>query len=63
MKEMATNAKFTGQTLTNFSARKQFFQKIRNENVSPTDIIQLSRHKNVQSVLNYRFIIESSMVD
>lgn len=51
MKVMATKANFTGQTLTNYSARKHLVQKIRNSNVPLTHIMQISRHKNVQ--LNY----------
>lgn len=48
MKEMATSAKFNSQTLTNSSAKKYLVQKIRNENVTQTDIMQISGHKNVQ---------------
>lgn len=36
MKEMATSAKFNSQTLTNYSAKKDLVQKIRNENVTQT---------------------------
>lgn len=50
---MATKVNFTGQTLTIYSARKHFVQNIRNGSVPTTNIMQISRHKNVQSVLNY----------
>ncbi|XP_061174899.1 uncharacterized protein KIAA1958 homolog [Saccostrea echinata] len=59
MKEMAVKANFTGKKLTNHSARKHLIQKLRDENVPPTDIMQISGHKNVQSVLNYSSITEN----
>ena len=58
MKEMASKANFTGKKLTNHSARKHLVQKLRDENVPPTDIMQISGHRNVQSVLNYSSIAE-----
>ena len=42
--------------LTNHSARKGLLQKFVDKNVPPTDIIQISGHKNVQSILNYSHI-------
>ena len=39
--------------LTNHSARKHLVQKLRDSNVPPTDIMQISGHKSIQSVLTY----------
>lgn len=40
MREMATKAKFTIK-----KPYKHLVQKLRNENVAPTDIMQIRRHK------------------
>ena len=39
--------------LTNHSARKHLVHKLRDADVSPTDIMQISGHKNVTSISNY----------
>ena len=54
MKRMAVTLE-TGENrkLTNHSARKTLLQNLADKNVHPTDIIQISGHKNIQSVLNY----------
>ena len=41
-------------SVTNHSARKRMMQKLNNNNVPPTNIMQLSGHRNWQSVNNYR---------
>ena len=60
MKEMSSKVNFTGKKITNHSARKHLVQKLRDENVPPTDIMQISGHRNVQSVLYYRLITEKT---
>ena len=52
MKRMAQKAGL-GSNITNHSGRKTMVQTLTNNAVPPTDIIQLSGHKNVQSVTNY----------
>ncbi|XP_062579483.1 uncharacterized protein LOC134241461 [Saccostrea cucullata] len=39
--------------LTNTSTRKYCVQKLREENIAPTDIMQVTGHKNVNSIINY----------
>ncbi|KXJ06675.1 Uncharacterized protein KIAA1958 [Exaiptasia diaphana] len=39
--------------LTNHSARKTMVQKLNDNNIPPTHIMQLSGHRNVQSINNY----------
>ena len=59
MKTMATAANLdTGKRPTNHSARKHLIQKLRDSGVAPTDIMQISGHKNIQSVINYSAISE-----
>ncbi|KAL5018504.1 hypothetical protein ScPMuIL_004226, partial [Solemya velum] len=57
MKAMCEQAGFH-KRLTNHSARKTLIQKLRSENVPPTDIIQITGHKQIQSILNYSNITE-----
>jgi hypothetical protein len=52
MKSMCTRAGI-GRKLTNHSARKHMVQKLRDSGCCPTDIMQISGHKNVQSIINY----------
>lgn len=47
------------QKLTNHSMRKHFIQKLRSDNVPPTDIMQLSGHKNIKYILNYSSVTEN----
>ena len=56
MKKMAVTLPNKNIKLTNHSARKGLLQKFVDKNVPPTDIIQISGHKNVQSILNYSHI-------
>ncbi|CAG2204141.1 unnamed protein product [Mytilus edulis] len=44
--------------LTNHSARKYLVQKLKDNNVQDTDIMQISGHKNVQSIRNYSALNE-----
>ena len=43
--------------LTNHSVRETMMQKLYDHNISPTRIMKLSGHKNIQSVNNYRAIL------
>ena len=45
--------------LTNHSARKYLVQKLRSNDVDTTDIMQISGHKNVNSVNSYSSITEN----
>ena len=53
MKNMARTLSGSAIRLTNHSARKTMLQKFVDKDVAPTDIMQISGHKNVQSVYNY----------
>ena len=53
MKNMATKAGLDCQRLTNHIARKRMIQKLNDNDVPPTNIMQLSGHKNIQSINNY----------
>ena len=44
--------------LTNHSTRKHLVQKPRDSGIAPTDIMQISGHKNIQSVMNYSAMSE-----
>lgn len=60
LKCMAENAGLNGsKNLTNHSARKHLVQKLRDSDIPPTEIMQISGHKNLQSILNYSRISES----
>lgn len=53
MKTMAEKAKLDTSNLSNHSARKRMIQKLSENNIPPTHIMQVSGHKNVQSINNY----------
>ena len=54
MKTMADKAGFDEKRrFTNHSARKTMIQKLNDNNIPLTHIMQLSGHRNVQSVNNY----------
>lgn len=53
MKTMAEKAQLNSSNLTNHSARKRLVQKLNDKEVPPTHIMQISGHKNVQSLNNY----------
>ena len=60
MKCMAAAAGLESQKrLTNHSTRKHLVQKLRDSGRAPTDIMQISGHKNIQFVLNYSAISEN----
>ena len=52
MKRMAEKAGL-GPNISNHSERKTMMQILTDNDVPPTDIVQLSGHKNLQSVTNY----------
>ena len=53
-KTMAVKANLTNnENITNHSARKTMIQKLNDNQVPPTHIMQISGHKNVQSINNY----------
>ena len=52
MKRMAEKAGL-GPNISNHSGRKKMMQTLTNNDVPPTDIVQLSGHKNLQSITNY----------
>ena len=57
MKQMSINAGFpSNRKLSNLSARKHLVQKLSDNNVPPTEIIQITGHKNVQSVNSYSIL-------
>ena len=59
MKRMSVNAGLPpNKKLTNHSARKHMIQKLSDHNVPPTEIMQLSGHKKVESVNNYSDLSE-----
>ena len=53
MKTMASKANLNKERLTNQSARKHMIQKLNDHEIPPTHIMQLSGHRNVQSITNY----------
>jgi len=54
MKKMKEKANITERKkLTNTSSRKYLIQKLRDKNIPPTDIMQISGHRNVQSINSY----------
>ena len=53
LKTMAQKAELDTSNLSNHSARKRMIQKLSEQNVPPTHIMQVSGHKNVQSINNY----------
>ena len=59
MKDMTQAAGISGKT--NHSGRKTLVQKLQDSGVPPNQIIQITGHKNVQSVNNYRSLREKQM--
>ncbi|RMX51552.1 hypothetical protein pdam_00010332 [Pocillopora damicornis] len=43
----------TDKRITYYSARKTLVQKLRDSDVPPTEIVQITGHKNLQSINNY----------
>ena len=60
LKTMAQKAELDTSNLSNHSARKRMIQKLSEQNVPPTHIMQVSGHKNVQSINNYTVPIRST---
>lgn len=60
MNRMATKAGLSAdKKLSNHSARKHLVQKLSDNNVPPTQIMQITGHKNIQSVNNYSHLNET----
>ena len=60
MKRMAKNAGLNpDKKLSNHSARKYLVQKLNDNNVPANHIMQISGHKNIQSINNYSHINEN----
>ena len=61
LKTMAIEAGFDKtKNISNHSARKHLVQKLRDSNIAPTEIMQITGHKNVQSIINYSEISEQT---
>jgi len=63
MKTMAEKAGLNAENLTNHSARKRMIQKLNHHEVPRTHIMQISGHKNVQSLNNYSSLSEKQQRD
>ena len=59
MKVMANKAGLKSSNLTNHSVRKRLVQKLVSSDVPPTEIMQITGHKNVQSINNYSTLCET----
>ena len=59
MKDMTQAAGISGKT--NYSSRKTLVQKLQHNGVPPNQIIQITGHKNLQSVNNYSSLREKQM--
>jgi len=53
MKTMAEKGGLSSKRLTNLSARKRMIQKLNDSDIPPSHIMQLSGHRNIQSINNY----------
>ena len=51
-----------GPNVKNHSGRKTMIQTLTNNDIQATDIIQLSGHKNLQSMTNYSVVSEKQQV-
>ena len=58
MKKTTEKAVLDAKNLTDHSRRKRTIQKLNDEGVWPTHIIQISGHKNIQSLNNYSTLSE-----
>ena len=63
MKTMDQKGGLHAENLTNHSARKRMIQKLNDQEVPPTHIMQVSGHKNVQSLNNYSSLSEKQQRD
>ena len=62
MKTMSEKAGL-GPNLKNHSDRKTMIQTLANNDIQATDIMQLSGHKNLQSVTNYSVVSEKQQAN
>ena len=53
MKTMAGKSGLDNSHLTNHSSRKRMIQTLNDKDIPPSHILQLSGHKNAQSISNY----------
>lgn len=53
LKDMVNDAHLENKRLTNHSARKHLVQKLNDNEIAPTQIMQITGHRNVNSVNNY----------
>ena len=60
---MKTMAEKAGLNATNHGAQKQTIQKLDGHEVPPTHIMQISGHKNAQSLNNYSSLLEKQQRD
>ena len=51
-------AGWDAKNLTNHSGKKRMIQKLNDQGVPPTHIMQISEHKNIQSLKNYSILCE-----
>ena len=51
-----------GQNVKNHNGRKTMIHALTNNSIPATDIIQLSGHKNLQSVTNYSVVPEKQQI-
>ena len=58
MKTLAQKAGLNAENLTNHSGQKRMIQKLNDQEVPPTHVMQISGHKNVQSLNNYTSLSE-----
>ena len=56
IKTMAEKAGLDNSHLTNHSAQKRMIQTLNDKDIPPSHIMQLSGHKNVQSINNYSHV-------
>ena len=56
MKTMCKKANLENERLTNHSARKYMIQTLNDNEIPPSHIMQISGHKNVQSITNYSHV-------
>ena len=59
MKTMAEQGQLNTSNLTNHSVRKRMIQKLNDKDVPPTHIMQISGHRNIQSLNNYSSLSEN----
>ncbi|CAH3163643.1 unnamed protein product, partial [Porites lobata] len=59
---MSEKTELNKPRLKNHSGRKTMMQTLVNEEIPPTDIIQLSGHRNLQSVNNYATVSEKQQM-